>query len=159
MFNSSDSLSCALTLFGFFFLLSVATKKLFGSWTLSWSGSVPVPYNWTLLQRRSSPKQNMEIIDYRIRVTSPTSSPCHLSPLYVFLILKIRFLIQSEESTLIAPNCSLRQVQQLLWVQEAGETQKENFPRKVWLVCHSKSAACWAKYERLLSVSELSCVP
>lgn len=50
-----------------FFLSSFCSYKT-RVWQLdffSWSGSVPVPCPWTLLQRRSSPKQHVEIIDYR----------------------------------------------------------------------------------------------
>lgn len=62
----SLSLSCTLNLFLFFLSSFCSCKK--HVWQLdffSWSASVPVPCNWTLLQRRSSPKHHMEIIDYR----------------------------------------------------------------------------------------------
>lgn len=142
-----------------FFLSSFCSYKKH-VWQLdffSWSGSVPVPWHWTLLPRRSSPKQHVEIIDYRQNKGYKPHQEC-TSPLssVFFLIL---MLVQPEESTLIAHIFSLSQVPLFLWVQEVGKTQKENLPRKGWLAYNSKSAACWSKYERLLNVGKLSCVP
>ena len=65
MFNSSNlSVMHFLTLFGFFYLLSIATQSMFGSWTFL-AGLDLCQFLATLLQRRSSPTQHVEIINYR----------------------------------------------------------------------------------------------
>lgn len=78
--------SLSLTLFGFFFLLSVATKPEFGSWTFLAGLDLcqflaPEPYCREEVAQNSTWK--LLIID-RIRITSPTRNARHLSSLYFF---------------------------------------------------------------------------